>query len=396
MRGTLHTEFETITIHTAKCDLCNEHNQSTMYRCTKCGRHCCKTCWDSKGGDGRHWVHDRQKLTYTGPKAEPLPPLVGPKTELKKEGERVKVQGKKGVADKKDGETKKGRKKSLIVKLDTGKGQKRARDDESFDKDDYPSPPTTAEGYPEGSAAAEHKRRRLAASSSPKKSKQSSTPRKASPIKASTTINPISKVKSRQTARSPWAKAPLAPKPSTAPSTAAKANAKVPPSSISPTTRTLTQPPLPQHQRSYNLDSATETLLSFGEEVLSSPYSDSEDDSEDDEANDGPPYVPIITAFTAVNNHHATAANGNINISHHNHKANSIKKATPPKDHQGMHSLLFAAEQLEKRNTSSGNSPLPARMNVNSNSNGDVARTEAEKAKLRRQLARLGEASASP
>ncbi|KAL8849840.1 MAG: hypothetical protein Q9221_005178 [Calogaya cf. arnoldii] len=416
MRGTLHTEFETITIHTAKCDLCNAHNQSTMYRCTKCGRHCCKTCWDSKGGDGRHWVHDRQKLTYTGPKAEPLPPLEAPKTELKvaggKEGERGKVEVKKG-ADKKDGVTKKERKKSLIVKLDTGKGKKRARDDdESFDKDEYPTPPTTAEGYPEGSAAAENKRRRLAAASNfAEKSKQSNTPRKAAAIKPSTTTtNPISKPKSKpkskQTAHLPWTKAPsipIAPKPSTAPSTPAKANHAplVPSSSTSPTTRKLTQPALPQHQRSYNLDTATATLLSFSGEVLSSPYSDSEDEEShsdsDSHHDEHPPYVPITRAFTAVNNHHATATNNNINISHHNHKANSMEKAThtptSPKDHQGMHSLLFAAEQLEKRHTSSsGTSPLRI-PNINVHGNAGV---EAENAKRRRQLARLGEASPSP
>ncbi|KAL8845243.1 MAG: hypothetical protein Q9176_000411 [Flavoplaca citrina] len=84
--GAVHTEFETINIHTAKCDLCNRHNTSEIFRCTKRGRHCCKPSWDSKGGSGRHTVHDQGRLAYTGPKAEPLPPI------LSDRGKKVKVE----------------------------------------------------------------------------------------------------------------------------------------------------------------------------------------------------------------------------------------------------------------------------------------------------------------
>ncbi|KAL9585365.1 MAG: hypothetical protein Q9212_001573, partial [Teloschistes hypoglaucus] len=79
MRGGVHDTFDPITIHTAKCDLCNKHNTSTMFRCTKCGRQCCTPCWDRKGGDGRHSLHNNKQLEYTGPKAEPLPPPETPK-----------------------------------------------------------------------------------------------------------------------------------------------------------------------------------------------------------------------------------------------------------------------------------------------------------------------------
>lgn len=50
-----------------------------MFRCTKCGRQCCTPCWDRKGGDGRHSLHNNKKLEYKGPKAEPLPPPETPK-----------------------------------------------------------------------------------------------------------------------------------------------------------------------------------------------------------------------------------------------------------------------------------------------------------------------------
>ncbi|KAI4146971.1 MAG: hypothetical protein LQ341_001930 [Variospora aurantia] len=74
MRGGLHDTFLEVTVHTAKCDSCNQNNKSVMYRCTKCGRQQCSPCWSKKGGDGRHVLHDKDHLTYQGPKAEDLPP----------------------------------------------------------------------------------------------------------------------------------------------------------------------------------------------------------------------------------------------------------------------------------------------------------------------------------
>ncbi|KAL8702904.1 MAG: hypothetical protein Q9201_003910 [Fulgogasparrea decipioides] len=74
MRGAVHDTFVQVTIHTAKCDVCNKHNTSTMYRCIKCGYQRCTPCWERKGGDGRHQLHNKEKIVYTGPRAEALPP----------------------------------------------------------------------------------------------------------------------------------------------------------------------------------------------------------------------------------------------------------------------------------------------------------------------------------
>ncbi|GAD97559.1 predicted protein [Paecilomyces variotii No. 5] len=49
-----HTLFVTVTIHTAKCDICNRHNTSILRRCATCGWQICTPCWDARGGDGRH------------------------------------------------------------------------------------------------------------------------------------------------------------------------------------------------------------------------------------------------------------------------------------------------------------------------------------------------------
>ncbi|KAL9029991.1 MAG: hypothetical protein Q9196_001839 [Gyalolechia fulgens] len=80
MRGGVHDTFREITIHTAKCDICNKHNTSKMYRCEKCGRQCCSPCWEKKGGDGRHQLHNKDNLTYKGERAPDLPPKQDPTT----------------------------------------------------------------------------------------------------------------------------------------------------------------------------------------------------------------------------------------------------------------------------------------------------------------------------
>ncbi|KAL8867234.1 MAG: hypothetical protein Q9174_005795, partial [Haloplaca sp. 1 TL-2023] len=77
MRGEIHSTFTPITIHTAKCDICNKHNTGEMFRCDKCGRQCCQTCWDRPGFDPRHKMHNKDTVAYKGPVAAPLPPLVG-------------------------------------------------------------------------------------------------------------------------------------------------------------------------------------------------------------------------------------------------------------------------------------------------------------------------------
>lgn len=78
MRGGVHDTFREITIHTAKCDLCNKHNTTKIYRCEKCGRQECLTCWEKKGGDGRHQLHNKDNLKYKGERAPDLPPKQEP------------------------------------------------------------------------------------------------------------------------------------------------------------------------------------------------------------------------------------------------------------------------------------------------------------------------------
>ncbi|KAI9845090.1 MAG: hypothetical protein M1837_005094 [Sclerophora amabilis] len=53
----LHTNFNQVTIHTAKCDLCNRRNYATLQRCTLCGWSCCAPCWLERGGDGTHVIN---------------------------------------------------------------------------------------------------------------------------------------------------------------------------------------------------------------------------------------------------------------------------------------------------------------------------------------------------
>lgn len=51
----LHSHWEEIKIHTAKCDKCNEHNKSIMYRCTDgCSRQLCTPCKLADPQSGKH------------------------------------------------------------------------------------------------------------------------------------------------------------------------------------------------------------------------------------------------------------------------------------------------------------------------------------------------------
>ena len=65
------------------------HNTSQMFQYTKFRCQCCKPCWNSEGGDGRHTVHDQGRLAYTGPKTQPLSPTLS-------DGEKVDGRKKEG------------------------------------------------------------------------------------------------------------------------------------------------------------------------------------------------------------------------------------------------------------------------------------------------------------
>jgi hypothetical protein len=121
--------FETVTIHTAKCDVCSHHNTSILYRCLTCGWSVCKNCFNTATDEGSHGCMGKTKLggTSSGLGADleglagtlgmgNMPPLPtrGPamgilKRERKKRGENVKggrVEKKKGAKGKGKGERK--------------------------------------------------------------------------------------------------------------------------------------------------------------------------------------------------------------------------------------------------------------------------------------------------
>lgn len=58
------TQFEPVTAHTAKCDLCNTRNDSGMSRCSSCGWQSCHAC-TIKNGCTR--THNAGSRVHTGP-----------------------------------------------------------------------------------------------------------------------------------------------------------------------------------------------------------------------------------------------------------------------------------------------------------------------------------------
>ncbi|KKA25768.1 hypothetical protein T310_0154 [Rasamsonia emersonii CBS 393.64] len=49
-----HNRWDEITVRNAKCDVCDEKNQSVMYRCKDCGWQICSPCDDNRGGLREH------------------------------------------------------------------------------------------------------------------------------------------------------------------------------------------------------------------------------------------------------------------------------------------------------------------------------------------------------
>lgn len=80
----IHTKFEVVAAHTAKCDLCNTRNDSGMSRCQSCGWQSCYACTISNGCTRTHNAGSR---THTGPIGNAL--LV---SSLKSKGKKKKSQ----------------------------------------------------------------------------------------------------------------------------------------------------------------------------------------------------------------------------------------------------------------------------------------------------------------
>ena len=53
-RNEIHNDFNDITIHTAKCDMCDKHNKQVIKQCKNCGMNFCTPCLLHRGGDGTH------------------------------------------------------------------------------------------------------------------------------------------------------------------------------------------------------------------------------------------------------------------------------------------------------------------------------------------------------
>ncbi|KAF9888699.1 hypothetical protein FE257_008457 [Aspergillus nanangensis] len=63
-REVILTEFEIVTAHTAKCDLCNKRNTLGMSRCLSCGWQSCHPCTSARGWFRTHHAGTR---IHTGP-----------------------------------------------------------------------------------------------------------------------------------------------------------------------------------------------------------------------------------------------------------------------------------------------------------------------------------------
>ena len=117
-----HTSFIEIKIHTAKCDTCNKHNTSTMFRCADCGQQCCTACWTKKGGDGTHILNAGDK-GWTPERAQVL--------SMPRRERRPKKTNENGVAKRRT--TK--RKSRYVIDDDDEEEEKEDDDEEAKDEE---------------------------------------------------------------------------------------------------------------------------------------------------------------------------------------------------------------------------------------------------------------------
>jgi hypothetical protein len=55
---TKHKIFDELTIHTAKCDICDQRNQSILRRCTTCAWAICTPCYEKQNGNTTHGLNE--------------------------------------------------------------------------------------------------------------------------------------------------------------------------------------------------------------------------------------------------------------------------------------------------------------------------------------------------
>jgi hypothetical protein len=60
-----HREWSPISVHTAKCDRCSNHNTSVIQRCKSCNFQICKNCIGESYDDSNHEVANPQALDWT-------------------------------------------------------------------------------------------------------------------------------------------------------------------------------------------------------------------------------------------------------------------------------------------------------------------------------------------
>lgn len=86
----IRMDFEPVTAHTAKCDLCNSRNDSGMSRCTSCGWQSCHACTIANGCTRTHNAGSR---VHTGPiEKSKLLSMAASSSSRGRVGKRVRAQ----------------------------------------------------------------------------------------------------------------------------------------------------------------------------------------------------------------------------------------------------------------------------------------------------------------
>ena len=80
MARRLHSTWEEVTVHTAKCDFCNQHNSAKLFRCWTCAQHLCTPCSQRGASDSMHVFPGRvAPPPADDPNAQPIQGIIVPR-----------------------------------------------------------------------------------------------------------------------------------------------------------------------------------------------------------------------------------------------------------------------------------------------------------------------------
>lgn len=156
----VHTEFNDIQIHTAKCDVCNRHNTSVMKQCTLCAQNFCTSCWLARGSDGTHMLNSGDK-GYAATEARATASATRPRSLSLLKPKKEKASVMKTPSPRLGGRNKRTRRRTVVIEESESEEDGLSNNQMASDEDDHENNEITLETPRKMSAVRRGKQRRV-------------------------------------------------------------------------------------------------------------------------------------------------------------------------------------------------------------------------------------------